>query len=311
MSRVCPPVSEIIEAMEQVFRAKASGLADLPPKLGLSLDNEAFIHAMPASVLSLGAVGVKWISVFPRNAAMGMPQVCGLIILNDPSTGGPMAVLDAATITAERTGAASALAARFLARPSSETVGVLGCGIQARSHLRALSAEFPLRLVRAYDVSEQAAQLLVANIRASSGIEAVIADAPETAVRDSDIIVTAAPISRAGRRTIEAEWLAEGSCAISVDYVSLWTAEALAGMDVTITDDLKQLARARAEGYCKGLPEVDTELCDLVAGNAAGRTSDQQRTMALHLGIALEDVILARLIVDRAVESDVGVWLPI
>ena len=105
------PMPAIIEALEAAFREKGHGRCEMPPKPGIHPGppgNDNFIHAMPASVPALGAAGVKWISGFPRNDARGLPYISGLLILNDPGTGLPKAVMDATWITAMRTGAATA-----------------------------------------------------------------------------------------------------------------------------------------------------------------------------------------------------------
>ena len=111
----------IIEAVERMFREKGEGRVEMPPKPGIHTQPDAFIHAMPAYIPSLGAAGLKWISGYPGNQAKGLPYITGLLILNDPDTGVPTAIMDATWITAQRTGAATAVAARYLARPDSAT----------------------------------------------------------------------------------------------------------------------------------------------------------------------------------------------
>ncbi|HOG45209.1 MAG TPA: hypothetical protein PLJ35_10440 [Anaerolineae bacterium] len=99
----------------------------MPPKPGVHSQPDAFIHAMPAYIPALHAIGVKWVSGYPQNQARGLPYISGLLILNDEETGLPLAVMDCSWITALRTGAATALAATYLAQSESETVDVLGC----------------------------------------------------------------------------------------------------------------------------------------------------------------------------------------
>src|SRR5512146_1875711 len=116
------PMASIIDAVEDAFRERAAGRVEMPPKIGIhpgprSADN--FIHAMPASLPGRGSAGIKWVSGYPGNASRGLPYITGLLILNDPETGMPLAVMDCTWITAKRTAAASAVSAKYLARPES------------------------------------------------------------------------------------------------------------------------------------------------------------------------------------------------
>ena len=119
-------MAEIIKALEAAFREKGEGRTEVPPKPGIHPGGkDSFIHAMPAYIPALKSAGIKWVSGFPENTKRGLPYISGLLIFNDHETGLPLAVIDCNWITAMRTGAATALSARYLARPESSTVGVL------------------------------------------------------------------------------------------------------------------------------------------------------------------------------------------
>src|SRR5580765_2142752 len=109
-------MQEIIRAVEEMFREKGEGRVEMPPKPGIHTQPDAFIHAMPAYIPALKSAGIKWASGYPGNQKRGIPYITGLLILNDPETGIPLAVMDCAWITAQRTGAATAVAAKYLAR---------------------------------------------------------------------------------------------------------------------------------------------------------------------------------------------------
>ena len=127
-------MAEIIDALEVAFREKGKGHTEMPPKPGIHPGGgDNFIHAMPACIPALKSAGIKWVSGFPENAKQGLPYISGLLILNDHDTGLPLSVMDCVWITAMRTGAATAVSARYLARPESSVVGILGCGVQGRS----------------------------------------------------------------------------------------------------------------------------------------------------------------------------------
>jgi ornithine cyclodeaminase/alanine dehydrogenase len=120
---------EIIGALEVAFREHGEGRVEMPPKPGVHPRRDAFIHAMPAYIPALRSVGIKWVSGYPENLTRGLPYITGMLILNDEETGVPIAVMDCTWITTVRTGAATAVAAKYLARPDAKRVGILGCGV--------------------------------------------------------------------------------------------------------------------------------------------------------------------------------------
>jgi len=310
VSALLPPPLELVGDIEVMFEHKACGQAEMPPKLGVHFDDAAFIHAMPASVREMDAVGVKWVAAFPANAQQGLPQISALIILNDPATGIPYAILDGAEITATRTAAVSTLSARYLARAGVESLGVLGCGVQGRSHVRAFREEFGLRRIVAYDVSIEALQRFTAEMAEECDIEIVPASTARDAVVDCDLVVTAGPITSPPHGTIRKDWLGPGACAISIDYGSYWDAEALEQMDVLCTDDVRQFVSHRENGHLMGMPDIELDLADLVHARETRTGDPEKRAFACNLGIALADVAVAKRIVMRAIEDGVGIRLP-
>ena len=132
-------MASIIGALETAFREKGQGRIEMPPETGINTQPDAFVHAMPAYIPSLRSAGIKWVSGYPGNQERGLPYISGLLVLNDDQTGLPYAVMDCTWITAYRTGAASAVTARYLAREDSEVVGILACGVQGRANLLAMA----------------------------------------------------------------------------------------------------------------------------------------------------------------------------
>jgi ornithine cyclodeaminase/alanine dehydrogenase len=254
---------------------------------------------------------VKWVSGFPENVGRGLPYISGLIILNDPDTGIPQAVMDCTWITAKRTGAATAVAAKYLARPDSKIIGILGCGTQGRSHIEALRVLFPLRTVRAYDIDPAAAERYVEEMSVRFRLEAAAVKTPREAVTGCDIVVTAGPILKVPHATIRPGWLDPGAFASPVDYDSYWHPEALREIDKFCTDDVPQLEYARTLGYFKDLPPVHAEIGELVTGRKPGRETPLERTMTCNLGLALDDMATAPLVYGLALEKGAGTWLPL
>lgn len=304
------PMSDIIDALESMFREKGEGRIEMPPKPGIHPDTDAFIHAMPAWIPGLGAAGIKWVSAFPGNPARGLPYISGLVVLNDPGTGLPTAVMDATWITAKRTGAASAVAAKYLASPESRSLGILGCGVQGRSHLEAMACLFDLERVVAYDIDRAAAERYADEMTGVAGSPIMVADAPREAVSGLDLVVTAGPILKDPKPTIEPGWLAPGAFASPVDFDSYWTGAALRQIDRFVTDDLAQMEYYRhEEGYFRDTPEPSADLGQIVAGRHPGRASPTDRTMSMNLGLAADDMATAVLILEQARELGIGTRL--
>ncbi|MFZ4694815.1 MAG: ornithine cyclodeaminase family protein [Verrucomicrobiia bacterium] len=304
-------MSEIIAALESMFREKGEGRVEMPPKPGIHTRKDAFIHAMPAYIPSLGAAGMKWVSGYPENQKKKLPYITGLLILNDPENGFPIAVMDATWITAQRTGAATAVAAKYLARPGSSSAGVLACGVQGRSNLEALACAFKLRKIRAFDLFPEVAQKFAEEMSPVVGVDIEVVRTPKEAVVGMDLVVTSGPILKHPSPVIEAGWLGEGGFASPVDFDSYWKGDALRQADKLVTDDTAQMEYYRSVGYFKDTPRPYADLGEIVAGKKAGRQTPQERTICVNLGIALDDIATAILIYRKAKERGIGTELPL
>ncbi len=305
------PMREIIDALEDMFREKGQGRVEMPPKQGIHTRPNAFIHAMPAYIPSLKSAGIKWVSGYPENQAKGLPYITGLLILNDPETGVPLAVMDCTWIMAKRTGAATALSAKYLARPDSSTVGIVACGVQGRSNLEALSCLFKIKKVKAYDLYPEVAVRYAREMSEKLHVEVEAVKTLPEAVRGLDLVVSSGPILKNPKPLIGAGWLAPGGFASLVDFDSYWQSSALREMDKLTTDDRAQMNYYRAEGYFRETPEVHADLGEIVVGKKPGRTSEKERTASINLGLALDDMATAIRIYDRAKAQSIGVELPL
>ncbi|MEI7987995.1 MAG: ornithine cyclodeaminase family protein [Chloroflexota bacterium] len=311
VEKVALSMQDILLLIENAFREKAAGQVEMPPKPGIHPQANAFIHAMPAYIPALHAAGIKWVGSYPNNPQHGLPIISGLIILNDPETGIPCAVMDCTWITAYRTGAATALAAKHLADPKSEVVGIIACGVQGRTNLEALAALFPIRRVCAYDISREVLEQYVEDIRKQFDFEILPVDDPRKAVVDSDIIVTSVPIQKTPTPTIQKNWLKPGAFASSVDFGSCWSLEALTQLAKVSTDDIPQFQYYRSLGYFPGFPEPYASLDEIVSTQKPGREDPQERIIAINLGLAMEDIAVAPEIYYRAIDMGIGTPLPL
>lgn len=299
----------IIASVEEVFREKGKGRVEMPPKPGVHTRKDAFIHAMPAFIPSLEAAGIKWISGYPDNQKKGLPYITGLLILNDPDTGIPICLMDAIWVTAKRTGAATAVAAKQLARPDSSIVGIIACGVQGRSNLEALSTVFQLQKVKVYDVYPEIAERFSRDLSQALDLEIEVVDTPKECV-NSDLVVTSGPILKEPQPVIEPGWLPEGSFASAVDFDSYWQSSAFLEVDKVATDDLEQMEYYREEGYFRETPRPYADLGEILAGKKPGRQSEEERTFCVNLGIALNDMATGIIIYREAKRRGLGIELP-
>lgn len=304
-------MEEIIAALESMFMEKSSGGVEMPPKIAIHSMPDAFLHAMPALIRSQNAAGMKWVGGYPDNQKRGLPYISGLLILNDFETGIPIAIMDCTWITAQRTGAATAIAAKYLARRDSAVVGILGCGVQGRSNLDALKCVLPIKKVYAFDLAPERAATYATYSRERHGIDTQAVSQPREAVAGCDVVVTAGPILLKPHATIKRGWLGAGAFASLVDFDSYWDAGAFREVDRFCTDDVPQLLHYRDLGYFQNIPNIHADLAELVSGRKPGREHAEERTMTCNLGLALEDIAIAPLVYKRALALGIGSRLPL
>jgi ornithine cyclodeaminase/alanine dehydrogenase len=304
------PMRQVVDAVESAFLEKAQGEVEAPPKPGIHPQHDAFIHAMPAFLRRSNVAGIKWVSGFPGNPGLGLPYISGLLILNDTKNGFPQCVMDCSWVTAKRTGAATAVAAKKLARGGSRVVGILGCGTQGRSNLEALMTVLNgLDEVRAYDTSRKNAENYAEEMSTEFRLRVVTVDSPREAVEGCDIVVSSGPILKTPTPLIKSSWVKKGCFACPLDFDSYWTADAMLSMDKFYTDDVEQLEYYRSQGYFARIPAIYAELSEVVSCQKKGRENPHERIMAMHLGSAISDVAVAKLIHQKALKEGSGSWL--
>ncbi len=312
VEKVGLPIAEVIDSVERAFQEKAAGRTEMPPKPGIHTMPDSFIHAMPAYIEGLRAAGLKWVSGYPANQKRGLPYISGLIVLNDPETGIPTCVMDASWVTAKRTAAATAVAAKHMALREARSFGVLGCGVQGRTNLEAVAAvSKDLESVRAFDTDREVASKYANDMKMAYGLTVEVAKGPKDAVVGADIVVTAGPILKHPNPVIEPGWLKEGGFACPLDFDSYWKPEAMKAVDKFCTDDIDQLRYYQTVGYFSGIPEVYADLSKVVSGEVPGRETSEERTMSMNLGIAIEDMATAVRILESAKRKGIGQWLPL
>ena len=304
------PMHDIVPCLEQVFREKAEGRLEMPPKPGVHPREDSSIRAMLAYVPFLDAAGVKWISGYGRNYIAGLPNINGLIVLNDTETGLPSTIMDCTWVTAKRTGAATAIAAKHLARRDASTIGLVACGQLARTELEALAITFRLTDVRAYDIDHGRARAFADEVASKYSFPVHPVKTLREAVEGRDIVVTSGPIVSDPKPPIDPDWMVPGSFGCALDFDAMFPRAAFEQASLLVTDDRLQFEYFRGTGYFRDTPEPHMDLGQLVASERRRRRTRTARTMAILLGIGALDVAIGKLVYDRAVEMGIGTGLP-
>lgn len=301
--------ADVVNVVEEALRSHARGDVEMPPKPGVHPKKGSFIHAMPAYFRDTGACGLKWVSGFPSNRELGLPQILGLLILNDPETGVPTCVMDCRWVTAARTAAVSAITLKHFARRDAATAGIIGAGVQGRFHLKAFKETLPcLKEVKVYDIDPKAAASLAERGNTELGIDVRVVGSAEEAVRGSDVVLTAT--QRLEKPIVSYEWFGPGCLGLGLEVARAWDPVILRTVDKFVTDDVEQSRYFDSlGGFPGGMPEPYAELGEVVAGLKPGRERDDERILAINIGMALEDVALGARLYAVAKERGVGVEL--
>lgn len=293
--------SEVADAIETALVAKAEGRLHTSPKSALLPGGGRYMMSTLA-VGDDGFIVVKQVSVCPGNADRNLPAINGAIMVLDAETGKLRAIVGANWITAVRTAALSAVAARRLADPASETVAFVGTGVQAHSHLAAFREMFPLKRIRAVGRGRANLDKLLRSARAV-GLEAGASDSAEEALRGADIVVTSVTLDYTIEPFLDARWLKPTAFAAITDLCIPWRPDGMEAFGTVIVDDRTQ----EAESDKPMLPyeRIAGDLTELVAGAAPPRLTGKPSAFAFR-GIALGDYAAAVLAVRRAEADGAG-----
>jgi ornithine cyclodeaminase/alanine dehydrogenase len=295
-------LTEIIDLVEKGLYEHGMGRVENPPKPGIHARSDTFIHAMPAYFDRLKIGGLKWVSGYPSNRELDLPQILGVMIVNDMETGLPVAIMDCRWITAVRTAAVSAVTAKFCARNNSEVLGVVGCGVQGRMNLLSLKEVIPsLKRVKIYDINNVAMERYREELSSKAGVDIEICQSVQEVAEGADILLTAT--QRLDKPLVKNEWFEPGCLGFGLESSRAWYGDAILGADKFITDSWDQAIYYQKSGaFPDGMPELHAELGKIVCGSKPGRESSIERILAINIGLALEDVIVANRIYEIASE---------
>jgi ornithine cyclodeaminase/alanine dehydrogenase-like protein (mu-crystallin family) len=293
----------LVDALAAAHRDLSKGKASMPPRIAaLVQEHEGLLGVMPSYLPSAG-LACKLVTLFPHNRDRETHQA--VICVFDPENGTPLALMDGTFITATRTAAGSALATRLLARQDAKVLALIGTGVQARSHARALPRVREFSDVRVVGRERAKAEALAAEI----GPQARAVDSYEEAVRGADVV---AATTHAREPVVRREWLSPGT---HVNSVGLNPAgrelDAETVADALLVVESRESALAPPPAGAPELVGVDpaavhAELGELVAGTKPGRTSPEQITLYKSVGVAVQDAAAAALVLAAARERSVG-----
>jgi len=301
--------AEINAAMEAMFRAKSAGRAWMQPKMAIARPGGTNFTAKGGIVSDPDYGALKWFGYFPGNERFGRPDFLPLIILNEGESGMPVAVMDGVWISAYRTGALTAVAAKYMARPESRSVGLVACGTQARSNFLALLATFPIERAVLYSRRIATTEAFAREVRAH-GVEATVVTEPRLAVQNLDIVVSSVPHAAPENPFLDVSWTSPGTFVSMVELGYSWRAETFHAYDRVVTDDVEQSKPGGPEqlnyrGAFAG------EIADLVSGRIPGRMSASERSGLVFSGIGLADTAAATIVYEKALALKVGTVLPL
>jgi len=285
---------DIIAMLQKLIRGAAEGTVHAAPKAALTPPDGRYIMSTLAAMDSPPIAVTKSLVLNAANSARGLAQINGLVSLLDAETGLPLATLDNNWLTGVRTAGLSALAASYLARPDASSVGFVGTGLQARSHLALFRQMFPLTRIK---ISGRGRANIDALIEAADGLDAEVVDTPRAALEGVDLAVTSVTHTAVEAPFLDANWLDAGAFLSVVDLAVPWHKQSFGALDRVIIDDLEQ--EATLPNKLADPAHIHGDISGLVMGNAPPRQSDTERSAFVFRGHALGDLSLAALAWER------------
>ncbi len=309
-------VKSAIGAVEEAFAEYGLGRTRMPPKIYLDLP-EFFgdFRVMPSYVGKFKLCTLKWVNAHPNNARLGLPAVMAVLIVSDPKTGFPLAIMDGTLATSLRTGAGGAVAAKYLARKNSSVVALVGCGVQARTQLVALREIFKIKEVRVWGHQKALIQKFIRALR-RSGEAMAAAVSIRKCVEGADIVVTTTP-SR--KPIVQSQWIKDGTHlnAIGADAPGKQELDPqILKRGRVVVDDLEQASHSGEINVpvTKGIfnpKDIYATLGEVVTGKKKGRSGPHAVTVFDSTGLAIQDTAVASLIYKAALKKKIGRWITI
>jgi ornithine cyclodeaminase/alanine dehydrogenase len=307
-------MDEAIKVVEDGFKEFCLGRVQMPQRVALNIFKvEGWVGVMPVYIEKTDVLTVKIVSAYPKNINLGFPTIVGLLVYLDSKTGFPLAIIEAEHLTAVRTGAASGVATKYLAKKTIENVGIFGSGSQAKTQLEALCRVREIRLVKVYSPNSQHRNSFAKEMSKNLGLEVVPVENPKFAVKNSDIVVTA---TNSKKPVLNGRWLEEG---VHLNAIGAHTPTTRELDDLTIKKskivvDSKESALKEAGDLVIPLNKkvisrrkIYAELGEIVLGRKKGRVSENEITLFKSVGLAFQDAVVAQIVYEKAKKLGLGV----
>jgi ornithine cyclodeaminase len=307
--------AEILDAVERGLDAQGRKQVVIEPRVHLVPENSAIGHfnVLRGVIRPLELAGVKVVGDFVNNHEIGLPSEIGLLTLFDPNTGVPVAIINATSITDMRTGAMTALGAKYLARKDSKTLGHIGARGTSYWNIRLLNHFFDFDEIRVHSKRPESRKALAAKLSKDLHKPVIAVNDWEACVRDADIVVEATRLTEP-QPLLKTEWIRRGALVIPYGTMSAVELSLTDIMDKVVVDDWGQCRKGLPFGALRQHVDLDkiteeslhAELGQIVAGVQPGRESDDETILFWHRGLSLSDIALGSAILDKAGELSIG-----
>ncbi|QLC50274.1 alanine dehydrogenase [Methanolobus zinderi] len=309
-------MSSTLSAVESGFREHGLKKVQMPPKSYLYFtEHNGDLRTMPSFMEEQDISGVKIVNVHPDNREKGLPTVMAVVVLNSTETGAPLAVMDGSYLTDMRTGAAGGVATKYLARRDSRVVGMVGVGDQARTQLLAISEVMDIDEVKITSRKPSSCDSFEKEMKQAVNCDFTRKGSIED-VCDCDVLVTTTPVRSP---IVRSEWVRDGTHinAIGADAMGKQELESsLLKRSKVIVDDIVQASHSgevnvSISSGAFAESEIYAELGEIVAGTKPGRESDEEITIFDSTGLAVQDLVTANMVYEKALEKGIGRKLPL
>ncbi len=300
------PMPKAIEAMKQAYIQFSTGQstvplrAHIPTEKGVTLLMPAFLHGSQN-------LGIKIISIYEDNPKLNLPTISATVMVLDPETGFPLALMDGSSLTAIRTGAGGGAAADSLARKDAKNVALFGAGVQARTQLQAVLAVRDIEQVSIIDHFEGAAQRLADDVVSwPKAPKVVLGQTPSEAVQDADIVLTAttSPVPLFDGNDLKPGTHITGIGSFTPDKREIDENTVRRALVVV---DSREACLAEAGDIIIPNVAIDAEIGEILSGDKPGRQNDEQITFFKSVGIAVQDTLAAAVVYSEAMEKGLGI----
>jgi ornithine cyclodeaminase/alanine dehydrogenase-like protein (mu-crystallin family) len=298
---------EVLRAVEEAFKLHFEGRSVQPEKTTICYgDGGRYrLNSLPCYVEGKGG-GVKWIANNSDNRNRGLPTIAALIVLNDDTTSMPICLMEGSRITALRTAGHAGVAAKYLANNGSDTMGIVGCGVEGRAHLEVISSIFRIREVKVYDLYEHLAEKCAAEIRDKWKLNVLVVDSAKEAAKEADIVCTTTTSSRP---VLMADDISKGTFVAGTALFRDLDARLIKKVDKWVLGDRRSdLPKLRETQNLIELSEDDVyaELGEIITGLKLGREKEEEKILFSHAGMGILDIMTGLLVYNKAIDRGVG-----